>query len=98
MLDSEIEALGRKKLSDYAAGAMNVRVSSINRVFNQSGEAINAVVSLVGTASDGSGDYINSRITIVKEGLPSDKTFATMTAADLKALAKTKLVEVTKVA
>lgn len=98
VLDSEIEVLGRKKLAEYAAGAMAIRVSSINRVFNQSGEVINAVVSLNGNASDGSGDYINYRKTITKEDLPSDKTFATMTAAELKALAKAKLVEVTKVA
>lgn len=97
VLDSEIEALGRKKLAEYAAGAMAIRVSSINRVFNQSGEVINAVVSLNGNASDGSGDYINYRKTITSADLPSDKTFATMTAADFKVLAKAKLVEVTKV-
>lgn len=98
VLDSEIEALGRKKLADYAAGAMPIRVSSINRVFSQAGEVTSAVVSMNGNASDGSGDYINYRATITKEDLPSDKTFATMTAAELKALAKAKLVEVTKVA
>ncbi|MCT3493755.1 hypothetical protein EFR56_04085 [Lactobacillus delbrueckii] len=98
MLNSEIEALGRKKLADYAAGAMAIRVSSINRAFNQSGEAVNAVVSLVGTASDGSGDYINYRKTITSADLPEGKTFADMSAGELKSLAKTRLVDDTKVA
>ncbi|MGZ1344896.1 hypothetical protein ACXO8U_03045 [Lactobacillus delbrueckii subsp. bulgaricus] len=99
VLDSEIETLARKKLAAYASGTMPIRVSSINRVYDQQTNQIaNAVVSLLGSASDGSNDYINCRTTITKEDLPSDKTFATMTAADLKALAKAKLVEVTKVA
>lgn len=99
VLDSEIEDLGRKKLADYAAGAMSIRVSSINRVFNnQSGEIANAVVSLLGTTSDGSGDYINYRTTITNTDLPEGKTFADMSAGTLKALAKTKLVNDTKVA
>ena len=97
LLDSEIETLGRKKLASYASGAMNIRVSSINRVFNQLGETINAVVSMVGTASDGSGDYINYRKTIAKEDLPEGKTFAQMSAGTLKALAKAQLVNDTKV-
>lgn len=96
LLDSEIETLGRKKLANYASGAMNIRVSSINRVFNQLGETINAVVSMVGTASDGSGDYINYRRTIAKEDLPEGKTFAQMSAGTLKALAKAQLVNDTK--
>lgn len=98
LLDSEIEALGRKKLADYAAGAMKIRVSSINRVFNQSGETVNAAVSLLGTASDGSGDYINYRRTITSADLPEGKTFAEMSAGSFKALAKAKLVSDTKVA
>ena len=98
VLDSEIETLARKKLAAYAAGAMPIRVSSINRVFNQSGETINAVVSVVGTSSDGSGDYINYRKTITKEELPEGKTFAEMSAGALKALAKAQLVNDTKVA
>lgn len=97
VLDSEIEALGRKKLADYAAGAMAIRVSSINRVFNQSGEVINAVVSLNGAASDGSGDYINYRKTITSAELPEGKTFAQVSAGALKALAKAQLVNDTKV-
>lgn len=97
LLDSEIETLGRKKLANYATGAMNIRVSSINRVFNRLGETINAVVSMVGTASDGSGDYINYRKTIAKEDLPEGKTFAQMSAGALKALAKAQLVNDTKV-
>ncbi|MCD5488374.1 hypothetical protein [Lactobacillus delbrueckii] len=97
VLDSEIETLARKKLADYAAGAMNIRVSSINRVFNQSGETVNAVVSMVGTASDGSGDYINYRKTITSADLPEGKTFAEMSAGALKALAKVQLVNDTKV-
>ena len=97
LLDSEIETLARKKLADYAAGAMSIRVSSINRVFNQSGETTSAVVSLNGTASDGSGDYINYRKTIAKEDLPEGKTFAQMSAGTLKALAKAQLVNDTKV-
>lgn len=97
LLDSEIGTLARKKLADYAVGAMNIRVSSINRVFDQLGETINAVVSIVGTASDGSGDYINYRKTIVKEDLPEGKTFAQMSAGTLKALAKAQLVNDTKV-
>lgn len=97
LLDSEIETLGCKKLASYATGAMNIRVSSINRVFNQLGEAVNAVVSMVGTASDGSGDYINYRKTIAKEDLPEGKTFAQMSAGTLKALAKAQLVNDTKV-
>lgn len=97
LLDSEIETLGRKKLANYASGAMKIRVSSINRVFNQLGETINAVVSMVGTASDGSGDYINYRKTIAEEDLPEGKTFAQMSAGTLKALAKTQLVNDTKV-
>lgn len=100
LLDSEIETLARKKLADYAAGtgAMKIRVSSINWVFNQSGETVNAVVSLIGTASDGSGDYVNYRKTIAKEDLPEGKTFAQMSAGSLKALAKAQLVNDTKVA
>lgn len=98
LLDSEIEALARKKLADYAAGAMTIRVSSINRVFNQSGEVTSAVVSLNGTASDGSGDYINYRKTITSADLPEGKTFAEMSAGALKALAKSQLVNDTKVA
>lgn len=99
VLDSEIETLARKKLAAYASGTMPIRVSSINRVYDQQTNQIaNAVVYLLGSASDGSNDYINFRTTITKEDLPSDKTFATMTAANLKALAKAKLVEVTKVA
>lgn len=98
VLDSEIEALARKKLADYAAGAMTIRVSSINRVFNQSGETVNAVMSLVGTASDGSGDYINYRKTITSADLPEGKTFAEMSAGSLKALAKAQLVKDTKAA
>ena len=97
--DGEIETLARKKLAAYAAGAMPIRASSINRVYDQQTKQIaNVVVSLLGNVTDGSGDYINYRATITKEDLPSDKTFATMTAAELKALAKAKLVEVTKVA
>lgn len=97
--DGEIETLARKKLAAYAAGAMPIRVSSINRVYDQQTKQItNVVVSLLGNMTDGSGDYINYRATITKEDLPSDKTFATMTAADFKVLAKAKLVEVTKVA
>lgn len=98
VLDSEIEALGRKKLADYAAGAMKIRVSSINRVFNQSSETATAVVSLLGTASDGSGDYINYRKTVTSTDLPEGKTFADMSAGALKTLAKTKLINDTKVA
>lgn len=97
LLDSEIEALARKKLADYAAGAMTIRASSINRVFNQSGETTSAVVSLNGTASDGSGDYINYRKTITSADLPEGKTFAEMSAGALKALAKAQLVNDTKV-
>lgn len=97
--DGEIETLARKKLAAYAAGAMPIRVSSINRVYDQQTKLIaNVVVSLLGNVTDGSGDYINYRATITKEDLPSNKTFATMTAADFKVLAKAKLVEVTKVA
>lgn len=99
VMDGEIETLARKKLAAYAAGAMPIRVSSINRVYDQQTKQItNVVVSLLGNVTDGSGDYINYRATITKEDLPSDKTFATMTAADFKVLAKAKLVEVTKVA
>ena len=98
LLDSDIEALARKKLADYAAGAMTIRVSSINRVFNQSGETTSAEVSLNGTASDGSGDYINYRKTITSADLPEGKTFANMSAGTLKSLAKTQLVNDTKVA
>lgn len=99
VLDSEIETLARKKLAAYAAGAMQIRVSSINRNYDQqTNEIANAVVSLIGSVTDGSNDYINYHTTITKEDLPSDKTFATMTAGALKALAKAKLVAVTKVA
>lgn len=99
ILDSEIETLARKKLAAYAAGAMQIRVSSINRNYDpQTNEIANAVVSLMGNATDGSNDYINYHTTIVKEDLPSGKTFATMSAGALKNLAKAKLVAVTKVA
>lgn len=99
VLDSEIESLARKKLASYAAGAIPIRVSSINRVYDQQTKLItHVVVSLLGNSTDGSVDYINCRTTIAKEDLPSDKTFATMTANDYKTLAKSKLVEVTKVA
>ena len=99
VLDSEIETLARKKLAAYAAGAMQIRVSSINRNYDQqTNEISNAVVSLLGSVTDGSNDYINYHTTITKEDLPPDKTFATMTAGALKALAKAKLVAVTKVA
>lgn len=99
VLNDEIEALARKKLAAYAAGTMPIRASSVNIVYDQQTQQIaNVVVSLLGNVTDGSGDYINFRTTITKEDLPSDKTFATLTAADLKALAKDKLVEATKVA
>jgi hypothetical protein len=99
VLDSEIETLARKKLAAYAAGAMPIRVSSINRVYDQQTNQItNAVVSLLGSATDGSNDYINCRTTITSADLPTGKTFATMTAGDLKTLGKSKLVEITKVA
>ena len=98
LLDSDIEALARKKLADYAAGAMTIRVSSINRFYNQSGETTSAVVPLNGTASDGSGDYINYRKTITSADLPEGNTFAEMSAGSLKALAKAQLVNDTKVA
>lgn len=99
VLDSEIETLARKKLAAYAAGAMPIRVSSINRNYDQqTNEIANAVVSLLGSVTDGTNDYINYHTTIVKEDLPSGQTFATMTAGALKSLAKAKLVAVTKVA
>ena len=99
MTKKQLQVLARAKLAAYAAGAIPIRVSSINRVYDQQTKQIaNVVVSLLGNLTDGSGDYINCRTTIAKEDLPADKTFATMTATDLKALAKAKLVEVTKVA
>ena len=99
VLDSEIEALARKKLADYASGSMQIRVSSINRNYDpQTNEIANAVVSLMGNATDGNNDYINYHTTITKADLPTDKTFATMSAGALKDLAKAKLVAVTKVA
>ena len=99
VLDSEIETLARKKIADYAAGSMQIRVSSINRNYDpQTNEIANAVVSLMGNATDGSNDYINYHTTITKADLPSDKTFATMTAGSLKDLAKAKLAAVSKVA
>ncbi|MHC6158556.1 hypothetical protein ACYULR_00505 [Lactobacillus delbrueckii subsp. lactis] len=99
MLDSEIETLARNKLAAYAAGAMPIRVSSIVRNYDQQTHEIsNVVVSLLGSMTDGTNDYINYHTTITKEDLPSDKTFATMTASSLKTLAKAKLVAVTKVA
>lgn len=99
ILDSEFETLARKKLATYASGAMQIRVSSINRNYDpKTNEIANAVVSLMGNATDGSNDYINYHTMITKADLPSDKTFATMTAGGLKDLAKTKLVAVTKVA
>lgn len=99
VLDSEIETLARKKLADYAAGAMPIRVSSINRVYDQQTNQIShVVVSLLGSVTDGSNDYVNCRTTITSTDLPTGKTFATMTAGDLKTLAKAKLVEMTKVA
>lgn len=99
VLDSEIETLARKKLATYAAGSIPIRVSSVNRNYDpQTNEIANAVVSLMGNATDGSNDYINYHTTITKADLPTDKTFATMTAGSLKDLAKAKLVAVTKVA
>lgn len=102
VLDSEIETLARNKLAAYAAGAagaMPIRVSSIVRNYDQQTHEIsNVVVSLLGSMTDGTNDYINYHTTITKEDLPSDKTFATMTASSLKTLAKAKLVAVTKVA
>lgn len=99
ILDSEIEMLARKKLADYTAGAMPIRVSSIIRNYDQQTHEIsNDVVYLLGNTTDGSNDYLNYRVTITKDDLPSDKTFANMTANDLTSLAKAKLVAVTKVA
>ena len=99
VLDSEIETLARKKLETYASGAMPIRVSSIIRNYDQqSHEISNDVVSLLGNATDGSSDYINYRVTITKADLPTDKTFAAMSATDLKTLALAKLEAVTKVA
>lgn len=99
VLDGEIETLARKKLAAYAAGAMPIRVSSINRNYDQQTNQItNAVVSLLGSATDGSNDYINCRTTITSADLPTGKTFATMTAADFKTLGKVKLAEMVKVA
>lgn len=99
VLNSEIEILARKKLADYATGAMPIRVSSINRIYDQqTNEIANVTVSLLGSITDGSNDYISYRTTITKEDLPSGKTFANMSVGDLKTLAKSKLVAVTKVA
>lgn len=99
VLNSEIEVLARKKLTTYATGAMSIRVSSINRVYDQqTNEIANVTMSLLGSTTDGSNDYISYRTTITKEDLPSGKTFANMSVVDLKTLAKSKLVEVTKVA
>lgn len=99
ILDGDIETLARKKLADYAANSMPIRVSSITRNYDQqTHEIVSDVVSLRGNVTDGSGDYINYRVTITKADLPTNKTFATMTAGDLKNLAKAKLVAVTKVA
>ena len=48
--DSEIEMLARKKLADYATGAMSIRVSSIIRNYDQQTHEIsNDVVSLLFT-------------------------------------------------
>ena len=99
MLDSEIETLARKKLADYAVNSMQIRVSSITRNYDQqTHEIARDVITLRGNTTYGNSDYINYRVTIVKEDLPTDKTFATMSVGDLKALAKAKLVAVTKVA
>ena len=99
VLNSEIQILARKKLTTYATGAMSIRVSSINRVYDQqTNEIANVTVSLLGNITDGSNDYISYRTTITKEDLPSGKTFANMSVGDLKTLAKSKLVAVTKVA
>ena len=99
VLNSEIEILARKKLATYATGAMSIRVSSINRVYDQqTNEIANVTVSLLGSITDGSNDYISYRTIITKEDLPSGKTFANMSVGDLKTLAKSKLVAVTKVA
>lgn len=99
VLDSEIETLARKKLAAYAAGAMPIRVSSVNRVYDQQTNQITtAVVSLLGSATDGSNDYVNCHTTITSTDLPTGKTFATMTASDFKALGKSKLAEMAKVA
>ena len=99
VLDSEIETLARKKLAAYAAGSIPVRISSIVRNYDpQTNEIANTVVSLMGNATDGSNDYINYHTTITKADLPSEKTFATMSAGAFKDLAKAKLAAVTKVA
>lgn len=99
VVGSEIEALARKKLASYATGSMSIRVSSINRVYDQqTNENTSVTVSLIGSVTDGSNDYINYHTTITSADLPTGKTFATMTTGDLKTLAKAKLVTVTKVA
>ncbi len=99
MLDSEIETLARKKLADYTAGAISIRVSSIIRNYDQQTHEIsNDVVYLLGNTTAGNNDYLNYRVTITKDDLSSDKTFTTMTANDLTSLAKAKLVAATKVA
>ena len=99
ILDGEIETLAHKKLANYVADSMPIRVSSITRNYDQQTHEITSdVVFLRGNATDGSGDYINYRVTITKADLPTGKTFETMTVGDLKALAKAKLVALTKVA
>ena len=99
MTKKQLQALALNKLAAYVVGSMPVRVSSIIRNYGQqSHEIANAVVSLLGNVTDGSNDYINYHTTITKDDLPSDKTFATMTADTLKTLAKAKLAAVTKVA
>lgn len=99
VLDGEIETLARKKLAAYAAGLMQIRVSSINRNYDQqTNQIFHVVVSLLGNVTDGSNDYINCRTTITSTDLPTGKTFATMTAADFKTLGKVKLAEMVKVA
>ena len=98
VLDGEIESLARKKLAAYAAGAMPIRVSSINRGYDQRTKQItHVVVFLLGNSTDGSGDYINYRKTITSADLPEGKTFADMSAGTLKSLAKAQLVNDTKV-
>ena len=98
VLNSEIETLARKKLADYVANSMQIRVSSITRNYDpQTHEIVRDVITLRGNTTDGSSDYVNYRVMIVKEDLPTDKTSATMSVGDLKALAKAELVAVTKV-
>ncbi|MCD5571047.1 hypothetical protein [Lactobacillus delbrueckii] len=77
---------------------MEIIVNSINQTYGENEQTNQVIVALSGNSTSGNGDYLSSSVNVNAKDLPQGKTFATMSAGALKALAKAQLVNDTKVA